>query len=439
MPRSSSIGGFGPTKDKPLNQLTLASTTPSTKWWILAFLSLATLGNYYVYDAVGPLADQLSTELGYTDVQIGSLNAVYSLPNIFLVLIGGLLVDKFGAGLIALWTSAICLTGAAINASTGAYEWMVVGRFLFGIGAETLLVAVTVAIGIWFGRHMVAFALALSLSLGRLGSYAADLSPVWLGNLYEQGWQGPMIVSAGFATLSMLATVAFWWLDRSRQVPAIADSPAADKFHWKDVFKFNRSFWYILALCVLFYSVIFPFRSTFAIKYFQHVHEQSLESAALLNSHVFLAAVIFTPLFGWTADRYGHRALQMVFGSLLLPLSFLGLMSEDWGLWLTSVLLGISYSLVPAILWPAVTKLVAAERLGSAYGLLFMMQAVGLTVINLVAGSLNDVYGASADNPAGYTPMLILFGLLAIGALVFSIALWRRESGPHGSGMELPG
>ena len=418
----------------------LSSTAaPSTKWWILAFLSLATLGNYYVYDSVGPLAEQLSTELGYSDLQIGSLNAVYSLPNIFLVLIGGLLVDKFGAGRIALWTASICFAGAAINASTGAYEWMVLGRLLFGIGAETLLVAVTVAIGIWFGRHMVAFALALSLSLGRLGSYAADLSPIWLGNLYEQGWQGPMIVSAGFAALSLLGAVAYWWLDRSKPMLVATESPGAEDFHWKDVFKFNRSFWYILVLCVLFYSVIFPFRSTFAIKYFQHVHDQSLEAAALLNSHVFLAAVIFTPLFGWTADRFGHRGLQMVFGSLLLPLSFLGLMSEDWGLWITSVLLGISYSLVPAILWPAVTKLVAAERLGSAYGLLFMMQAAGLTAINMLAGSMNDAFGAGADNPAGYTPMLILFGVLATGALVFSIALWRRESGPHGSGMEEPG
>lgn len=416
-----------------------SSVPPSTKWWILALTSLATFGNYYVYDSVGPLAGQLSSELGYSDVQVGSLNAIYHFPNIFLVLIGGLLVDKFGAGRISLWTAGICFVGAVINASTGAYSWMLLGRFLFGIGAETLLIAITVMIGIWFGRHLVAFAMGLSLSLGRLGSYTADLSPLWIGDLYDQGWQQPMIVAAGFAGLSLLAVVAYWWIDRAHPVLEPENDPAAEVFHWKSVLKFNRSFWYIAALCVLFYSVIFPFRSTFAIKYFQHAHNQSLDAASLINSYVFLAAVIFTPLFGWIADRYGHRGLQMVFGSLLLPLSFLGLMSEDWGLWMTSALLGISFSLVPAIMWPAITKLVSAERLGSAYGLLFMVQAAGVALINLVAGSLNDTYGASADNPAGYTPMLIMFAMLAAAALVFSIALWRRESGPHNSGMEQPG
>jgi MFS family permease len=415
---------------------------PSTKWWILAFLSIATFGNYYVYDAIGPLAEQLSAELGYTNTQIGSLNAIYSLPNISLVLIGGLLVDKFGTGRVALWTSAICFAGAFISASTGAYEWMVTGRFLFGIGAETLLVAVTVAVGIWFGKHMVAFALALSISFGRLGSYAADLSPLWLSDLYDQGWQGPMIMAAVFAAMSLAGSIAYWWLDRSRVSPVQVNSVdvhGTEDFVWRDVLKFDRSFWYILALCVLFYSVIFPFRSTFAIKYFQHAHDQSLQSAALINSYVFLAAVFFTPLFGWIADRYGRRGLQLVIGSLLLPLSFVGLLSDNWGLWITSALLGISFSLVPAVLWPAVTKLVRAERLGTAYGLLFMMQAVGLTIVNMVAGKLNDVFGAGADNPAGYTPMLIMFAVLAASALIFSIALWRRESGPHGHGMELPG
>jgi len=412
------------------------------KWWILAFSSLAIFGNYYVYDSIAPLANQLNTELGFSDTQIGSLNAIYHFPNMFLVLIGGLLVDKFGVGRIALVTALICFTGAAINASSGNYGFMLTGRFLFGIGAETLLVALTVVIGIWFGRHVVALAMALNLSLGRLGSYSADLSPVWAGGLYEQGWQSPMILAAALAGLSVIGAIALWWLDRNRnaaQMTASANIPEAERFRWGDVFKFDRSFWYVAALCVLFYSVIFPFRSTFAIKYFQHAHELSLENAAMLNSYVFLAAIFATPLFGWIADRYGRRAWSMVFGSLLLPLSFIGVVIGAEGLWLTTVLLGISFSLIPAVLWPSVVKLVKASRLGTAYGLLFMMQAVGLTVANVVAGWLNDISGAGADNPDGYTPMIIFFASLAIGAFFFAVALWRRETGPHNHGLELPG
>jgi MFS family permease len=128
----------------------------------------------------------------------------------------------------------------------------------------------------------------------------------------------------------------------------------------------------------------------------------------------------------------------MVFGSLLLPLSFLGLMSEEWGLWMTTAFLGISFSLIPAILWPSVVKLVKKHQLGTAYGLMFMVQAIGVAAANMIAGMLNDAAGASADNPAGYAPMLIFFAALASSAFVFAIALWRREIGPHGHGLEVP-
>jgi nitrate/nitrite transporter NarK len=97
----------------------VAGDDTNTRWWILAFVSLVMLGNYYVYDAVAPLAEQLERELGFSDTEIGALNAIYSLPNIFLVLIGGLIVDRFGASRVTLWTTAICLAGAILTAWQG--------------------------------------------------------------------------------------------------------------------------------------------------------------------------------------------------------------------------------------------------------------------------------------------------------------------------------
>jgi len=424
-----------------MNQTNPVAAPSSAKWWVLATLSLLTFGNYYAYDAVAPLASQLSSELGFSSTQIGSLNAIYSLPNIFLVLIGGLLVDKFGTGRIAVWTAGLCFLGISLTAAWGEYLPMVIGRFLFGIGSETMLVAASAALGIWFGRNVVGLAMAVNLSIGRMGSYAADLSPVWAGNLYDQGWQGPMILAATLAGMSYLCALAYKQVDKPRHLGLVvvgADPVTEEKISLRDIFHFNRSFWYITILNVLFYSVIFPFRSTFAIKYFQDAHGQSLEQAATLNSYVFLAAIFFTPLFGWTADRFGHRGKQMVVGSLLLPLSFLGLMSEEWGLWLTTALLGVSFSLIPAILWPSVVKLVKKHQLGTAYGLMFMVQAIGVAAANMIAGMLNDRAGAGIENPAGYTPMLIFFAALASSAFIFAIALWRREIGPHGHGLEVP-
>ena len=414
---------------------------PKTRWGILALISLLLFGNYYVYDAIGPLADQLQRELGFSDTQIGTLNAIYSLPNILLVLIGGVIVDRYGAARVTTWTAAICLAGAVLTAWQGDFMTMAAGRLLFGIGSETMLLAATVALAAWFAGGGVAFAMALSLAFGRIGSYAADVSPVWAGSMYGRGWQAPLILAAGFAALSMVAAVGYWWVERIQTPPAVTDRDAAvtERVRWQDVARFGPSYWYILALTVLFYSVIFPFRSTFAIKYFQHAHDLSLEGAAMINSYVFLAAIFATPLFGWMADHYGRRASLMVFGSLLLPLSFLGVVMGQGGLWITTVLLGISFSLVPAVLWPSVIKLVEMKRLGTAYGLLFMLQAAGMTVCNLVAGWLNDVNAAGPDNPAGYGAMIAFFAALAVGAFLFAIGLWRREIGPHSLGLELPG
>ena len=181
-----------------------------------------------------------------------------------------------------------------------------------------------------------------------------------------------------------------------------------------------------MGLCVAFYSVVFPFRSTFAIKFFQHTRDLGLEQASTLNSYVFLAAVFATPAFGLLVDRIGHHAMLMVAGSLLLPLSFLVLGSPSVDLWVPTVLLGVSFSLVPAVLWPAVPRYVAPEQLGTAYGLMTMLQNVGMTAANLAAGYLNDASGASASNPSGYAAMLAFFGLLSLTGFVFALLLELR-------------
>jgi len=405
------------------------------------FVSLLMFGNYYVYDAVGPLADTLQQQLGFSDTQIGALNAIYSLPNIVLVLIGGLIVDRFGAARVTLWTTGLCMVGAVLTASRGDFMVMAIGRLLFGMGSETMLVAVTVALGLWFRRSHLALVMALSLSIARGGSYVADVSPVWARSLYEMGWQPPLALAAGLAVVSFFMAIAFRLVDRGKTPPGLAASVTKSDTQpivWRDILRFDRSYWYLLALGLLFYSVIFPFRSTFAIKYFQHAHELPLDEAATINSYVFLAAVFATPAFGWLVDKVGRRALFMVFGSLLLPLSFLILIATDWGLWVTTVLIGISFSLIPAVIWPSVAHLVEGSRLGTAYGLMFMLQNVGLTASNIIAGWLNDRSGAGADNPEGYLPMLIFFGGMATLSFLFAVALRIRETGPERHDLEEP-
>jgi MFS family permease len=155
-----------------------------------------------------------------------------------------------------------------------------------------------------------------------------------------------------------------------------------------------------------------------------------------MNGHVFLAAIVATPMFGLLVDRVGKRSIAMFFGSLLLLAVFPTLLYTSSSLWVSTVMIGIAFSLVPAVLWASVPYLVGSQRLGTALGLMTMVQNVGLTVVNLAAGGLNDWAHAGAANPAGYRPMLWMFAALSLAGLVFSALLRGRETGPHGHGLE---
>jgi nitrate/nitrite transporter NarK len=300
-----------------------------------------------------------------------------------------------------------------------------------------MIVAVTVARGQWFKGRQLGFAFGLNLSIARAGSYAADLSPAWAGGAYASGWRAPLLIGVGFATVALVGAVIYWILERNGERRYMLGLPQPpDRIVWSDLWRFDRSYWYIVGLCVTFYSVIFPFRSTFAIEYFQNAHGLSLQRAGEMNGYVFLAAIFATPLFGLMVDRLGRRSIAMFVGSLLLLAVFPTLLYTRWDLWITTVLIGIAFSLVPAVLWPSVPYLVEEQRLGTAYGLMTMLQAVGLTTFNLAAGMLNDWGNAGASNPSGYRPMLWMFTFLSLAGLLFSGLLRRRENSPHGHGLE---
>jgi MFS family permease len=403
-----------------------------TAWLVFVLVAAAMYGNFYVYDSIGPVADLLQRQRGFSDTQIGMLNAIYNLPNVVLILLGGVLVDRFGAARMTLLTAAVCLAGATLTAFSPRFAWMAAGRLLFGIGAETFNIATLAAIAEYFAGGNLAFAMGLSLAIGRLGSFSADMSPTWFADAYHQGWQPPLVIATVIAGTSLAAAVSYWWIDR-RRLRNIRVSPAgaAQRFALSDLLRFGTAYWYLLVLCVLWYAVIFAFRSTFSIKYFQHAHGLDLATAGAMNSYVFLAAMFTTPAFGWVCDRLGRYAPMLAFGALLLPLSIAVMALTHWSLWVATALIGVSFSLVPAVMWPLTSKLVPPARFGTAIGLMWVVQNAGIGGANLVAGWLNDSAGASAQNPGGYQPMMLFFGIASTLGFGFALMLWLAAGRRH--------
>ncbi len=427
-----------------MNEIPGASSPPGAelppppthyRWSVLVVISLAMFGNYYVYDAISPIADLLKNQLGFSDKNIGLLNAIYSLPNIFMVLIGGIVIDRIGVRRATMLFGALCFGGAAITASTGELPVMVAGRLVFGIGAESLIVAVTTALARWFRGKELSFAFGVNLTIARLGSFLALNSPTWAKPAFVN-WQWPLLITVGFGTLCVVGPIVYAMMEnRAAKQFSMKRASGADKVELSQIFRMSPSYWFVVLMCVTFYSAIFPFQ-TFAIKFFQEAHGTTREYAGFLSSLLTLFAMIFTPIFGYLVDRVARRSLFMMFGSVLLVPVYLMMAYAPFPLIVPMAMMGIAFSLVPAIMWPSVAYIVEEKRLGTAYGLMTMIQNIGLAGFNLIIGWANDHTGASTTNPGGYALGMWIFSVSGFLGFLFAWLLRRAEKGPNAHGLE---
>jgi len=143
-----------------------------------------------------------------------------------------------------------------------------------------------------------------------------------------------------------------------------------------------------------------------------------------------------TPIFGLFVDKLGHRALLMMLGSMLLIPVYLMMAYTQISLYVPMAMMGVAFSLVPAVIWPSVAYIVEQSRLGTAYGLMTMIQNIGMAGLNLLIGWANDYSHASAQNPAGYRLGMWMFSVLGFLGVLFALLLRQRETGPHGHGLE---
>jgi MFS family permease len=106
-------------------------------------------------------------------------------------------------------------------------------------------------------------------------------------------------------------------------------------------------------------------------------------------------------------------------------------------LYVPVIMMGVAFSLIPAVMWPSVAYIVKEKRLGSAYALMTLIQQIGMMIFPLLVGAANDYSGASAANPGGYDLGMWIFSILGILGLVFAYLLRKSETGPKGHGLEL--
>ena len=273
--------------------------------------------------------------------------------------------------------------------------------------------------------------------------------------MYNKGWQHPLFIAAFAGIFALITIIVFYFIDYfSERHYDLEKEGSQEKIEIKKLFSFSPSFWYITLLCFVFYSAMFPFTSTIANMFFQHVHHASRGAAGFLVGVPILTAMVFTPLFGLLSDYIGKRSFLMMLGSLtIVPVYLLlgygtnfftliglppevhikfSLLSFDYFISPNQLIpmffLGLAFSLVPAIMWPSVALIIESKRLGTAYGLMTMIQNFGLFGFNLLIGFANTRFNAGAQNPSGYLPSIWIFSICGILGLFFAIML-KRSAG----------
>jgi MFS family permease len=382
---------------------------------------------------------------------------------------GGILLDKLGIRFTGIGFTFFMAIGAILTyyGSSDAFhnggigyaflssflpkyspelKMMVFGFFLFGLGAETSIVVITTLVVKWFRGKELALALGLNLAVGRIGQtlafyLSADLST-------DSFWQGPIFLSACLLSTSFIFFLLYSLIDLKldRQIHYIHESEESEKFKLSDTLKIIKipSFIYITLLCVTFYSAFFPFLK-FATDLLHNKFDLSTDLASKMTSIPVFFTVIFTPIFGWIADSKGKSASMMIYSSILLIIAHLTLTFTHLNPVIPMALLGISFSLIPAAMWPAVAKIIDQKKLGTAYGIMFAVQNLGLWLFpNLIGMVLNATNpGVTAEQiSAGtarydYTYSILMLAVIGIVGILFAILL-KREDKTSGYGLELP-
>lgn len=411
---------------------------PSTRLYrftTLVFISLLTFGSYFAYDSIGALASTLIKELHLGRETIGSLYSAYSLAAIAIVFFGGMLIDRLGPRKASFLFSVLVTVGAVVVAMAQNTWMLFLGRFLFGAGSESLVVAQSAIISRWFKGKEMALAFGISLTISRLGTLFSfnteQLIATYFGSYRTALWAAALL-----CLFSLLCNLVYNALDlRGERALKLPEAGAGDRIVFSDIRRFGASYWYVVLLCVTFYSAIFPFTAlstdmfatkwgypgdaggsgSFLVQVFGSFFHMFSTSGGI-TSIVIFASMVFAPFAGSLVDRFGRRASVMVLGSLLLIPAHLLMGITHWNPIPMMVLLGVAFVLVPAALWPSVPMVVEESRVGTAFGLLTAIQNLGLMVFPKASGFL-------IDRTKDYTNTQVMFAALGIAGLVFSVLL----------------
>jgi len=436
-------------------------------------------------DILSPIKDLMQSERGWDSLAFGTMQGSETFLNVFVffLIFAGIILDKMGVRFTAILSGAVMVVGGFINyyaltdsfASSGLYGFIdnfvnlpdtwwnitpfyegmpasaklsAIGFMIFGCGGEMAGITVSRGRVKWFEGKEMALAMGSEMALARLGVAVVFLGSPAIASFRDNiNVSRPVAFSVLLLLIGLIGFIAYAFMDKKLEKELGSSGEVKD-----DPFKISdlkyifssKVFWVVALLCVLYYSAIFPFQ-----KYATNMLQCNLGITAEAAGRVFfvfpIGAGIITPILGNFLDRKGKGATMLIWGAILMiicHLTFAFILPATQSAvvaYSAIVLLGISFSLVPASLWPSVPKLVDKRLLGSAYAVIFWIQNIGLYAFPMIIGAVLAATNPGVENAMdyNYTVPMLVFASLGVLALILGVALKAMDAKKH-YGLELP-
>ncbi len=443
------------------------SDSKSARWTALLIVSFTMMFGYFFTDVMSPLEPLLTAAkedgglgLGWSSDEYGFFSGAYGYFNVFLLLLffGGIILDKFGIRFTGIMSTILMFGGALIKWYAvghdftgtiavpffGTYQTQVVlaalGFSIYGVGCEIAGITVSKVIVKWFTGHELALAMGVQVALARLGTagalgFALPFAK-WMGGVSASVGLGAALLCAG-----VIVFLVYCVMDKKEDASAAAvqgEPEEGFKFSDLKVLLTTTGFWYVAVLCLMFYAGVFPFLK-FATKLMIFKYGVAEDVAGLIPAMLPFGTIFLTLLFGSIYDKYGKGATLMLIGSVLLTCVHI-IFALPFGTWILAVavmvVLGIAFGLVPSAMWPSVPKIIPMKLLGTAYALIFYIQNIGLALVPVWIGKVNQA-NTGANGVIDYTETMTIFALFGVVAIIISLLLmWEDKR--KGYGLQQP-
>lgn len=458
------------------------SDSPAWRWTALVLLASAMFFAYIFVDILSPLQEFLQTQHGWDPIAYGRFAGSEPFLNVFVffLIFAGIILDKMGVRFTAILSGTVMVIGASINyyALTEGFDassikvwfdnnlnlplaaWNItpfydgmpasaklsaIGFMIFGCGAEMAGITVSRGIVKWFKGKEMALAMGIEMAIARVGVAVVVIASPAIASIKPIDVSRPLAYELLLLIIGLICFIVYGFMDKKLDAQGVEEEKD-DPFKVSDIGKILslKMFWIVALLCVLYYSAIFPFQK-YAINMLQCNLQFSAEQAGLVFFVFPLGAAAVTPFLGNFLDRKGKGATMLIIGAMLMiicHLIFAFVVPATQSVVITYaaiILLGISFSLVPAALWPSVPKLIDDKLIGSAYALIFWIQNIGLYAFPMIIGSVLRSSNPGVTDPLkyNYTAPMLVFVSLGVIALILGFLLKALDK-KKGYGLEQP-